>query len=180
MSEVFVDIENEIGKASPVRTAVNAFLRVRDLESGISKIEIIKTTGSLPRYELKVICNEFDSSFLKSNMDKLNKKYEFLHCFASVCDSGETGMIISKNEGKSYKTMMSRGYDIKKTTVVFDNRDYVLDENTTWYVARFSNEVSEVWSGVRDFIEHTESDVPYYLVREKPRGDEISRKAVSE
>lgn len=180
MSEVFGDVEDEIGRASPVCAAVEAFLRVRDLESGVSKIEITKLTGSLPRYEFRVVCDDSDFRFSESNMDKLNKKHEFLHCFASVCDSGDTGMIISKNEDDSYKTIMSRGYANENTTVVFNKSDYILDENTTWYVTSFCNGVSEVWSGVRDFIEHTESDVSYHLVHREPNGDEIDRTAVLE
>lgn len=179
MSEVFGDVEDEIGKVYPICTAVKAFLRVRDLESGVDKVEIVKIAGSILRYDLKVVCNGYDFRFSESNLDKLNKKYEFLHCFASVCDSGETGMVISRCENEAYKTMMSRGYSNEKTTVVFDKSDYVLDENTTWYVLSFSNGVSEVWSGVREFIEDTKGDVSYQLVQENPNGDEIDRKTVS-
>lgn len=178
MSEVFGDIEDEIGKVYPISDAVKAFLRVRDLELGVNKVEIVKVTGSILRYDLKVVCNGCDFRFSESNLDKLNKKYEFLHCFASVCDSEGTGMIISRCENEGYKTMMSSSYTNEKTTVVFDKSDYVLDENTTWYIMSFSNGVSEVWSGVREFIEDTEGDVSYHLVRENADGDEIDRTTV--
>lgn len=179
MSDYTYNIEDKIGRPSPVCPAVNAFLRVRHLELEVDKVEIVKIEGwSIPRYELKIVCNGCDFRFSESNIDKLDEKCEFLHFYASVCDHGDTSAIISKNENDAYKTDMYRLNSNGKISVVFDKSSYVLDENTTWYVISFCSRISEVWSGVRDFMEDTEDDVSYHLVNETKDGDEINRTTV--